>query len=121
MGFVKHHAIVVTCWDSAGAKVLRDKAVALGLNPTEITEPAVNGYISFLIPPDGNKEGWTTSDEFDEKRAEFRLFIRDCESRMRSEPFTMNGPRLWCEWVEVSFGDDPESAEISNSKWSGSK
>ena len=71
MGYIKHHAIVVTSFDDALAKEAHKKAEKLGNTTTEVVESPVNGYYSFLIVPDGSKEGWPESDEGDVSRQRF--------------------------------------------------
>ena len=60
---------------------------------SSLTDEAVNGYRSFLVAPDGSKEGWPTSKLFDERRDEFVEWMRSNEA-------------LCLDWVEVQFGDD---------------
>ena len=91
MGLIQHDAIVVT-------GVLKDiwpaweKAGELELAPTQITPPVVNGYQSFLIPPDGSKEGWAESAVWEERRCawiEWALSAQD----------------LYFDWVYIRFGE----------------
>lgn len=73
MGYIRHHAIIVTGNYSSDpfyntTQKAHNKAVELGLLVTDIVNGVANGYSSFMICPDGSKEGWKTSDEFDTKR-----------------------------------------------------
>ena len=74
MGWIKHNAIVVTHWDSntSAFKSAHEQAKeVLGEMVSPIVGSPINGYASFLIAPDGSKEGWLDSDLFDERRAEY--------------------------------------------------
>jgi hypothetical protein len=85
MGWIRHHGIVVT--GTADTEYSRDatyniaraheKAVELELLVSEIIVAPINGYASIFIAPDGSKEGWETSNEFDSRRSQFKNWIRD--------------------------------------------
>lgn len=109
MGYIRHQAIVVTGRDNSAhggtncIGVARGRAVALGLLCSEIVAGGVNGYLSFLIAPDGSKEGRKTSDDFENLRAEWIRQTRESESCV--------------DWALVSFGgDDAELAHLED--WS---
>lgn len=98
MGYIKHHAIIVT--GHAGyIEAAHDKAKLIFNRVTEITEAATNGYKSFLIPPDGSKEGWGESNRGNERRDEYVAWLR-----------STNAP--WVSWVEISYPGDDDCAEI---------
>lgn len=104
MGYMRHHAIVVTgqLRDNNGVPFPRiedahTEAVKLFPKVPEIAEAEINGYGSFFIPPDGSKEGWAESDEGDERRARFIEWLRSNEYEGGGSPF---------RWVEVQYGDD---------------
>jgi hypothetical protein len=78
MGYIKHHAIVVTSWNDALIVEAHAKAVEYCRLVTPLSETGVNGYRSFLIAPDGSKEGWGDSDLGD---AEREAFIRWAEGQ----------------------------------------
>ena len=69
MGYMKHHAIVVTSGSQERINEAAAKARSLGamvlVQPTEVT----NGYFSMLVCPDGSKDGWDESNTGDEQRA----------------------------------------------------
>jgi len=94
MGYMRHHAIIVTGWDKKCVKKAHDKAKEIfNENVTQITLVVINGYCSFLIPPDGSKEEWDESNEGDEKRQLFKLWLQ-------------NNHDLYLDWVEIQYGDD---------------
>src|SRR4051812_1841765 len=99
MGYIRHDAIVVTGADSAWSEDLtaaHSKAldVFAGSNVyvSGLTPAAVNGSQSFLIAPDGSKEGWNDSDQGDELRASYIAWLLDEDSLV--------------DWVAVNFGGD---------------
>ena len=103
MGYIKHHAIIVTSWDEKRIETAHTVALDTGNNVTGIVGPLTNGYCTFTIVPDGSKEGWPPSDDGDVSR---HMFI---------EWITNNSDRL--EWVYVSYGNDDWAATVVDSKW----
>lgn len=109
MGYIRHQAIVVTGSDNslytAGGKhdtaIARDKALELGLPCSDIVPSRTNGYTSFLIAPDGSKEGWHTSDEQEANRKAWIEWARS------SGHF---------DWACVSYGGD-DAALASLDDW----
>lgn len=97
MGYMRHHAIVVTGYKRETVKTARTVAVEAGLNPTPLINSPVNGYVSFFIPPDGSKEGWTDSEMGDARRAALIEYLD-------TQRFEDGGSFL--DWVEVQYGDD---------------
>ena len=102
MGYFKHHAIVVTDADLTDKRIneAREQAIKCGCSVvSEVTKQGVNGYRSFLVAPDGSKEGWETSLGNDNARESFKLYLK------------ING----FTWVEVIFGDEYGSPSINDS------
>jgi len=97
MGYIRHHAIVVTSWDSGVASVAHMKAEEIGLKVTAAVESGVNGYVSFMVCPDGSKEGWQASSDGDEKREAFKRWMLGTRYDDGSGPLN---------WAEVQYGDD---------------
>lgn len=99
MGYISHHAFVVTDY-SYGDWIERAHAEArrlFGPLVSEIIPSIINGYRSFLVAPDGSKEGWAESDAGDAARAAFREWLRAIEYDDHSSPL---------HWVEIQYGDD---------------
>ena len=85
MGTIQHDAVIVSSWDTRGRlpfEEVREFARGLGAESWPIREdwetllvgpvPSVaNGYETFLLLPDGSKEGWDTSHRGDLLRAIF--------------------------------------------------
>lgn len=103
MGYRRHHAIVVTAQLHSRINTARQKAIELGMTVTSIADEVTNGYLSFLVAPDGSKEGWEESAAGDERRAAFKEWLRSQEDEDGSSPFS---------WVEVMYGDDAGGVEI---------
>jgi hypothetical protein len=109
MGYMRHHAIIVTASDYGLAhealKAAHDKATQLECLVTPITDKGHNGYQSFLVAPDGSKEGWEESESGDHRRADLIKFMMTYRYEDGSSPL---------EWVEVQFGDDDWETRIVN-------
>lgn len=76
----------------------REKALELDLPCSEIVPGTTNGYTSFLIAPDGSKEGWAESTQQEAKRMEWIAWVRN-ECRC-------------LDWAYISFGGD--NAELAH-------
>jgi hypothetical protein len=77
MGYIRHNAIVVTSWEKDNIEKAHTKATKMfGRLVTNITEETISGYRTFLIAPDGSKEGWDYSDKHDDLRAKYKLFLK---------------------------------------------
>lgn len=96
MGHTRHNAIIVTSWDAKALKEAHEKAKGIFPSVSSITTQQCNGYASFLVPPDGSKEGWGESENGDRHRLEFIswMAIRQYDGHSN------------LTWVEVQYGDD---------------
>jgi len=103
MGYMQHHAIIVTSFADERVIAAHAKAIELGMSVTNITGAVTNGYTSFLIGPDGSKEGWGTSDEGDAKRAAMVDYLD-------AQRYDDNSTAL--DWVVVQYGDDEMDTHI---------
>ena len=92
MGLIQHYAIVATTWNEESADALDQWISSLQKADKELFTPRmgswVNGYITYVLVPDGSKEGWALSRIGDSLRDRFIARLG----------------KNW-EWVEVSFGD----------------
>lgn len=70
MGYIRHHAIVVTDWRKEVVGEAQELAVELGMNVSSVHQAPINDSYSFCVFPDGSKEGWEESDEGDRQREE---------------------------------------------------
>jgi hypothetical protein len=96
MGVMQHHAIVVTSWDIEKLKIVLAKAVEIGCHTTPIVEGRINTVGTFVVTPDGSKEGWSDSDDGDAERAALIEFIGTLAYEDRSNAI---------EFVEISYGE----------------
>ena len=99
MGYMRHHAILVTTAIDALARAAHVKALSLfdATLVSGVQESIVNGYHSFAIFPDGSKEGWQDSDAGDRNRA---AFLAWADTQRYEDQSTS------LDWVEVQYGDD---------------
>jgi len=74
MSIIRHNSIIVTGYDKNVNKT-RTKAKEMGLLVSNIVKSHTNGYLSYFIAPDGSKEGWSTSNEFNDLREEFIKYL----------------------------------------------
>lgn len=103
MGYIRHDAIVVTSWDEKYLLPAIAKAVELGLPCSEIVESPVNSYCSFLIAPDGSKEGWDESAKGDAAREAWKAWA--------NAAYTNDG--LYCQWAHISYaGDESDDTKL---------
>jgi hypothetical protein len=110
MGYMRHHAIVVTSWDEQLLDQVRDQIVALDEADLALTSSIVdgpsNGFQSFFIAPDGSKEGWPESDAGDR--------FRDAAVEvLRSVAYSDGSSSV--DWCEVQFGDDNDDNRVVRS------
>ena len=98
MGYERHHAIVVTAYRDDYINAALEKAAQIfSVRQLSSVTPAMNGFYSFTVHTDGSKEGWPDSDAGDERRANFKEWLRGQGFDDGSTPY---------RWVEVQYGDD---------------
>ena len=91
MGYIKHNAIIVTSYlENNEINQAHEEASKLEMSVSNIVGPAINGFKSFLIGPDGSKEGWESSKEGDIQREKFKAYL------------SLTG----LHWIEVRYGGD---------------
>jgi hypothetical protein len=111
MGYVKHHAIVVTSWNEEAIKEAHKIATKiceqeLGRSlVSTLVEGVVNTQFSFLLAPDGSKEMWSDSDKGDVARHKFIKWINE-------QAFGDGSNRL--SYAELFFGEDNGLSEITD-------
>ena len=108
MGIYRHDAIVVHYWERGTLARLREEAKEMGLEVTEIHTNSF-GTSSFMVCPDGSKEGWPDSDRHDAIRREFKDSMETsninyewCHVRFGGDEHNVIGQELQCEIVEWS-------------------
>lgn len=108
MGYIKHHAIIVTTWSPERMKTLTDYLDGTTARYSAQDKASTNGYLSAILFPDGSKEGWTDSDIDDDIRDELVGWLKSqCHEDGSS----------WFEWAEFGYGNDPGFAEVERSSW----
>jgi hypothetical protein len=105
MGYIKHDAIVVIGGSLNHLLKAWRKAQELGLITTDIQRTAVNAYYSFMICPDGSKEGWKESDLHNEARLKWKEWLQTVSS-YADKPIEEWNDVLCLDWVHVAFGGD---------------
>ena len=108
MGYMRHDAIVVTSWMREALDAAAQKARELGLEVLGPSADATNGIATFLVCPDGSKEGWDESNEFDGKRKQFM-------KHLNSERYEDNSSCL--SWVALAYGSDDSEALVTAHAW----
>lgn len=103
MGYMRHHAIIVTTFNEELIEKVYVKAKEIFPVMSEVLSSKMNGYKSIFIPPDGSKEGWIDSDEGDTRREMFKKWLVSQLYGDTSSPF---------EWVEIQYGDDEKETKI---------
>ena len=114
MGYMRHHAIIVTNFTEKGIEKAHKKALQvfsmedsmskMAPRVSEVIASPINGYWSFLIAPDGSKEGWADSDKGDAQREKFIAWMR--EERLKD--------REYYAWLSVQYGDDEGETKIED-------
>ena len=109
MGYMRHHAIVVTGMLETHGAMLSihaawDRAAEIFPHISSVVESEINGYGSFFVPPDGSKEGWAESGEGDERRTVFIEWLRSTTYEDGSSPL---------KWVEIQYGDDERETIVT--------
>lgn len=110
MGVIHHHTVIATV--NIQENIDKVKAWIYGLPPGKrkrfCDAPApVNGYHTFILVPDGSKEGWPESDAGDQFRAEFISFL---------DSFAYEDGSSNISWVEVAYGECGQAVDRGNNK-----
>lgn len=102
MGYMRHNAIVVTSWDET--RLTEAHGLARGIFAdgmvSDVLPPVTNNYRSFLIAPDGSKEGWEESERGTVAREQFKKAMK----RQRYAGYI--------DWAEIQYGDDEREAKL---------
>lgn len=103
MGYMRHHAILVTHWEAARIERAYLKAVEIfGDMVSPLVKSESNGIQTFVIVPDGSKEGWDPSEVGNDNREIFKQWLK---ADAKVKQFDM-------DWVEVQYGDDERVTKI---------
>ena len=104
MGYMRHHAIVVTSWNAETFAEAHAKAVTLFAQTVSPAIPSdINSYSTFLVGPDGSKEGWDEDVAGNLRRDEFIAWLKT----------QVYGDGSSClAWAEIQYGDDELETKI---------
>ena len=108
MGYMRHHAIIVTSWKEELIELAKATADECFPWVSSISPDGVNGYRSFFIPPDGSKEGWDKSDLGDAVRKTFLDWVDKQAHEDGSNPL---------ECIEIAFGRDGPAPAVTRTSW----
>lgn len=108
MGYMRHDAIVVTSWKREDLDAAAEMARNLGLEVLGPSADVTNSIATFLVCPDGSKEGWDESDEFDAKRAQYLEYLNGVRYEDNSSCLS---------WVALAYGRDDRGALVTAHAW----
>lgn len=92
MGYICHHAILVTAFGDKVDKAQEKAKEIVGEEVvSEVCHSPINGYRTFLVFPDGSKEGWKESDNYEVKREQFMEWLKE------------DG---YYDWALIQYGDE---------------
>ena len=111
MGTINHDAIVVTAFRPEAAALALEKARELGLPASDLVYSPLNGYVSFLIAPDGSKEWWPESDLGNKQRDAWKAWMH---SRWSTD--FVNFVHIRYGEIEAEANDDGSEATIVESQ-----
>lgn len=104
MGYIAHHAIIVTSWNSELIGKAHVEASRIFPVVSPILPSGINGYRSFFIPPDGSKENWAESNLGDKRRNHYLRMVNEFRAFVRQQEYSDGSTALDC--VEVRYGGD---------------
>lgn len=105
MGYMRHHVIIVTSWNLQQIVEARETALDM-FNIHQVSQliySPVNNYNTFIVAPDGSKEGWEDSDKGDDQRDIFIKWL----NKQRYEDGSSS-----LDWAEVQYGDENGDARV---------
>jgi len=112
MGYIRHHALVITAWQKAIAEEIHSTAIEIfGEELSQLISPLVSSlehdYHSFFIAPDGGREWRETSEKTEVARGKFMQYLRDYDD-----------PNMY--WMLITYADENGITRISDCDKNGS-
>lgn len=109
MGYFRHHAIIVSSYEKKSIDYAHAKAVELfSKTVTNIVESYVNLFYTFVIGPDGSKEGWETSEGGDVNRENYIDWMKQQIDEESEDGY-------YFQYAHFFYGDDnDESGVLAN-------
>lgn len=86
MGIINHNAIIATTWNTEVFGKVSEFTKNNNPNVFLLSDKQINGYRTIVLVPDGSKEGWPESDEFDDLRDRFIKKLESCAYDDGSNP-----------------------------------
>jgi len=114
MGRIRHSAIIVTGSEKADAELAHKIATEFGLIVTPVIPGRANGYASFMVCPDGSKEGWDTSRNYDVIRHAFVNWLVE-PHQVERRGYGAEASYLaqaHFDWVYLDFGGDDDDVVV---------
>jgi ABC-type sugar transport system substrate-binding protein len=103
MSHIVHHAIVVTSWNAEAIAAAADEARKTGLKVIGPGVRVLNGFMTFLVCPDGSKAGWPESDRSKQKRDKFIVYMKGVKYDDGSSCL---------DWVAVTYGTKEDGSPV---------
>lgn len=108
MGLIQHNSVIISgnsAYQEQFRQVYEYAQQLFGTLVTPVIQPEINGDMFFFISPDGSKEGWSISNEYDTKRSELCDFI---------DSFACDDGSNSVRYVDVSHGEKGAFIERTN-------
>lgn len=107
MGYFLHLVVISPLAEPIAAAHAKAKELFAGTGHrlgevSDISTTPINAVCSFMVGPDGSKEGWPESDEGDAAREAFIAWMNESTS---------------LKWAEVAIGSDDEDDSDLVSSW----
>lgn len=96
MGTINHNAVIATTWNHEALSDMVEWLENKGIKNFAVSNVSVNLHQSIVIFPDGSKEGWEMSDEWDRIRMKFMDKLDSFAYEDGSNPWN---------YVEVGYGE----------------
>lgn len=103
MGYLLHHAIIVTSSSRELLVTAHATAFACGCCVSNIVNGKTNNQGSFLIAPDGSKEGWSESHDGDRAR---NRFVEWADAQRYADGSSS------LDWSEIVVGGDDNDSYV---------
>lgn len=105
MGYIRHHAILVTV-SADDAERVRGMLMAAAAGRVNVSEPVpgtINHEATILVAPDCSKEGWPHSYGGDDARDDIVRLLRERSG-------------FYAAWCEVMYGDEMGGLSIRDAR-----
>lgn len=110
MGYIRHHALIVTSCFEGVMEETHNQAIEIAKKHKKehlvspIINSRMNSYETFMIIPDGSKEGWEDSETGNDIRSKLISYMKNRAEQ--DDCYFMPG------WVLVQYGDEEGMTKI---------